>query len=628
MDDGPAPSLAAASGRSGGPSRRGDGTSSFGESLSTMFGAGGGAGGSQSALGAGGAGNGAGRKAPASFKMPVPTAKDPVPDYAHFWLMEARVINARLLDGSAFPDIMMEVLPKVQHGLSARIDVGPEAGVGPQPRGVKDFKALRAMLGREVPGAIVPPLPAWCSAPRFGPDDASEPNCAALAEFLNRCFQHEDLQTSHTLKVFCLAPPDAWTAVGAFNKGKDPHDNVGVQMKAAYENLKEAVGVKTEEELVVDSPFDKEVQKQLQWVTVLEAELTKCVKAASALQTTREQASADVEALAGALGDVLGETDTRKEIGLEKDAIGAAVGEPKPSTEATKTLVESISEFLGTAQAAHDAIKRRDELRLKLQAARVSHASHVKSSAKREEVEAAHVATSEKADNMVEQGGPARSGPAATLSSEQKVKIRLVFQQFDQDKTNNIDVAELKLAFHVLGKPPRKNEMDIILKRFQKEKKSVVSLDEFMELAAPLVAGRASSESTLDGLQFQMELFYVQLLAAYHHAMKGFMSSEEHVKEAQEAMQLFEKKFSEADKRLAREMAKFEIDSKERLQSMSAIFVTLEYKLVAKRKGSLKKVATDLGASLTDPDDVRSSAAANPMLQKLHAGFEDMGDAP
>ena len=36
-------------------------------------------------------GNGAGRKAPASFKMPVPTASDPVPDYAHFWLMEARV---------------------------------------------------------------------------------------------------------------------------------------------------------------------------------------------------------------------------------------------------------------------------------------------------------------------------------------------------------------------------------------------------------------------------------------------------------------------------------------------------------------------------------------------------------
>ena len=62
--------------------------------------------------------------------------------------------------------------------------------------------------------------------------------------------------------------------------------------------------------------------------------------------------------------------------------------------------------------------------------------------------------------------------------------------------------------------------------------------------------------------------------------------------------------------------------------SADALQFTLEYKLVAKRKGSLKKVATDLGASLTDPDDVRSSAAANPMLQKLHAGFEDMGDAP
>ena len=39
----------------------------------------------------------------------------------------------------------------------------------------------------------------------------------------------------------------------------------------------------------------------------------------------------------------------------------------------------------------------------------------------------------------------------------------------------------------MLGKPPREDEMDIILKHFQVEKKSVVSLDEFMELAARMI---------------------------------------------------------------------------------------------------------------------------------------------
>ena len=79
---------------------------------------------------------------------------------------------------------------------------------------------------------------------------------------------------------------------------------------------------------------------------------------------------------------------------------------------------------------------------------------------------------------------------------------------------------------------PKAPEMDLILKRFQKEKKTVVTLEEFMELAAPLVSGRSSNESTLDTVSYQLELFYVQLLLMYHHAMKGFMSSEAHVKAA------------------------------------------------------------------------------------------------
>ena len=53
-------------------------------------------------------------------------------------------------------------------------------------------------------------------------------------------------------------------------------------------------------------------------------------------------------------------------------------------------------------------------------------------------------------------------------------------------------------------------------------------------------------------------------------------------------LEVFEKRFLECDRRLKREMEKFEVYAAEQLRSMSAIVVTLEHKLVAKRKGALK----------------------------------------
>ena len=51
-----------------------------------------------------------------------------------------------------------------------------------------------------------PPPVRWSPRRRVAPP----PVASLVAEFLNRCFAHEDLQTSHTLKVFCLAKPDSW----------------------------------------------------------------------------------------------------------------------------------------------------------------------------------------------------------------------------------------------------------------------------------------------------------------------------------------------------------------------------------------------------------------------------------
>ena len=135
----------------GGASSRGDdrGQSSFGESLSTMFGAGG-------ASGRSTGGSGRNGKTPSSFKMPEPTKNEPVANYDHFWLMEARVEKPvkvpPTVETGMLPDMIFKVVPRVQHGLSARTEVGPEAGVQPQPRSVKDFASLRYMLVREVSG--------------------------------------------------------------------------------------------------------------------------------------------------------------------------------------------------------------------------------------------------------------------------------------------------------------------------------------------------------------------------------------------------------------------------------------------------------------------------------------------
>lgn len=604
----------------GGASSRGDdrGQSSFGESLSTMFGAGG-------ASGRSTGGSGRNGKTPSSFKMPEPTKNEPVANYDHFWLMEARVEKPvkvpPTVETGMLPDMIFKVVPRVQHGLSARTEVGPEAGVQPQPRSVKDFASLRYMLVREVPGVIVPPLPAFCAATYYITDaDCTEKNGAKLAEFLNRCFAHEDLQTSHTLKVFCLAKPDSWAQVGEYNKKQKSaaEESSSVKMGATYEQMKEFVGIKPDEEHVVESPQDKDVEKQKVWIGVLQAELANCTNAVKTLQTARETAADDVEGLSSDLSHVLEEN--AKALGLEKDAISAAIGEPKSSPEATNTLAAHINEFAGYAGAAADAIGRREELRLQLQAARTNHASHLKSMQKREEVEKSQAEVSQAKQAMADQGGPAKAGTAASLTQEQKVKIRLVFQQFDVDRANLIDVAELKLAFHVLGKPLSKRDLDGMLKKLHGSKQASVSLDEFMGLAAPHMSASAdASEGVLETFSFQLELYYYHLYVMYHHMMKGTMSSPETVDDAAETMEFFEKRFVECDRRLKREMEKFEDYAAEQLRSMSAIFVTLEYKLVAKRKGALKGLGVKLGAAEKMPDDAdrRSSAAANPLLMKL-----------
>lgn len=71
--------------------------------------------------------------------------------------------------------------------------------------------------------------------------------------------------------------------------------------------MKEFVGIKPDEEHVVESPQDKDVEKQKVWIGVLQAELANCTNAVKTLQTARETAADDVEGLSSDLSHVLEE---------------------------------------------------------------------------------------------------------------------------------------------------------------------------------------------------------------------------------------------------------------------------------------------------------------------------------
>ena len=77
-----------------------------------------------------------------------------------------------------------------------------------------------------------------------------------------------------------------------------------------------------------------------------------------------------------------------------------------------------------------------------------------------------------------------------TLSDEQRGEILMAFQLFDKDKSNTIDLQELKEAMKALGIFMSKQETNEMLERVDKDGSGCLEQDEFIALMSEIIYHR------------------------------------------------------------------------------------------------------------------------------------------
>ena len=391
-------------------------------------------------------------------------------------------------------------------GLS--VELLPKASLAKLPvnapcvrRTAVDFATLRAELGKEYAGAVVPPLPPVTRGSYVVTDeDLSDDTAQALELFVKRCLAHRELATSYALKAFCLADEPVWAHVrkdltyhaGGSAKVSRP---VSTQLAATTEAAAHALGAyggkgaRAPPAHVVETPDDAAIVAHKQWAAELEAHVLDVQARARALQASANKAAVERAFFASNALEMASSQDESNRMGLGRLRETAETAKAQ-ANRAAPALVRALGDIGGFLGALREACDAREDARLALQAARLQLQS-VQSSHKGGA--GSRAAAAKRAAPPKPPSSPAAPPTPTKLTKDQSDSAREVFDMFDADGSGTISMRELGYAFQAMGKKVTPDELDKMMKIVDKDHSGEIEYDEFLSLVAPLIAGEAKS---------------------------------------------------------------------------------------------------------------------------------------
>jgi centrin-3 len=83
-----------------------------------------------------------------------------------------------------------------------------------------------------------------------------------------------------------------------------------------------------------------------------------------------------------------------------------------------------------------------------------------------------------------------RKKKRAELTEEQKQEIKEAFDLFDSEKTGTVDYHELKVALRALGFEVKKNDIQLLIKEYDKQEKGRIEYADFVEIFSKKMSER------------------------------------------------------------------------------------------------------------------------------------------